>query len=160
MAIDGLKIEPLNSEISGIDEFGNRQKFKPIKYLDEIYEPLSSRLIHGFGGVAEYGITVRFDKSFLKVIRLLLERRKNFRMFGGIRFGSSITDKIAFENYGFDHVALCIGAGRPNIINLKNNFAKGVRSASDFLMSLQLTGAFKEELFTNLQIRMPIKAIS
>jgi NADPH-dependent glutamate synthase beta subunit-like oxidoreductase/NAD(P)H-flavin reductase len=159
VAIDGLKIEPLNSEISGIDELGNRQKFKPIKYLDEIYEPLSSRLVHGFGGVAEYGITVRFDKNFLKVIRLLLERRKNFRMFGGIRFGSSITDKIAFENYGFDHVALCIGAGRPNIIDLKNNFSKGVRSASDFLMSLQLTGAFKEELFTNLQVRMPIVVI-
>jgi NAD(P)H-flavin reductase len=80
-------------------------------------------------------------------------------MFGGIRFGSSITDKTAFENYGFDHVALCLGAGRPNIINLKNNFAKGVRSASDFLMSLQLTGSFKEELFTNLQIRMPIVVI-
>jgi NADPH-dependent glutamate synthase beta subunit-like oxidoreductase/NAD(P)H-flavin reductase len=159
VAIDGLKIEPLNSQISGIDELGNRQKFKPIKFLDEIYEPLSSRLIHGFGGVAEYGITVRFDKNFLKVIRLLLERRENFRMFGGIRFGSSITDKTAFENYGFDHVALCLGAGRPNIINLKNNFAKGVRSASDFLMSLQLSGAFREELFSNLQIRMPIAVI-
>ena len=159
VGIDGLKIEPLNPEISGIDELGNRKKFKPIKFLDEIYEPLSSRLIYGFGGVAEYGITVRFDKNFLKVIRLLLERRNNFRMFGGIRFGSSITDKTAFENYGFDHVALCIGAGRPNIINLKNNFAKGVRSASDFLMSLQLTGAFKEELFTNLQIRLPIAVI-
>ncbi len=159
VAIDGLKIEPLNSQISGIDELGNRQKFKPIKFLDEIYEPLSSRLIHGFGGVAEYGITVRFDKNFLKVIRLLLERRENFRMFGGIRFGSSITDKTAFENYGFDHVALCLGAGRPNIINLKNNFAKGVRMASDFLMSLQLTGSFKEELFTNLQVRMPAVVI-
>jgi NADPH-dependent glutamate synthase beta subunit-like oxidoreductase/NAD(P)H-flavin reductase len=159
IAIDGLKIEPLNAEISGIDEFGNRQKFRPIKFLDEIYEPLSSRLIQGFGGVAEYGITVRFNKNFLKVIRLLLERRQNFRMFGGIRFGSSITDKMAFEDYGFDHVALCIGAGRPNIIDLKNNFAKGVRLASDFLMSLQLTGAFKEELFTNLQIRMPIVVI-
>lgn len=159
VAIDGLKIEPLNPKISGIDEFGKRQKFQPIKFLDEIYEPLSKRLIQGFGGVAEYGITVRFDKNFLKVIRLLLERRENFRMFGGIRFGSSITDKTAFEEYGFDHVALCIGAGRPNIINLKNNFAKGVKSASDFLMSLQLTGAFKEELFTNLQIRMPIAVI-
>lgn len=159
VAIDGLKIEPLNPQISGIDEFGNRQEFKPIKFLDEIYEPLSSRLINGFGGVAEYGITVRFDKNFLKVIRLLLERRKNFRMFGGIRFGSSITDEIAFEKYGFDHVALCIGAGRPNIINLKNNFAKGVRMASDFLMSLQLTGSFKEELFTNLQVRMPAVVI-
>ncbi|MBM5781933.1 MAG: hypothetical protein FJ368_00740 [Pelagibacterales bacterium] len=159
VAIDGLKIEPLNKEISGVDEFGNICDFKPIKFLDEIYEPLSSRLIHGFGGVAEYGITVRFDKNFLKIIRIILERRRNFRMFGGIRFGSSITDKIAFENYGFDHVALCLGAGRPNIINLKKNFAKGVRQASDFLMSLQLTGSFKENLFTNLQIRMPIIVI-
>ena len=159
VAIDGLKIEPLPCEISGIDALGNRTKFKPIKYLDEIYESLGSRLIQGFGGVAEYGITVRWDKNYLKIIRLLLERRKNFRMFGGIRFGSSITDKIAFETYGFDHIALCIGAGRPNIINLKNNFAKGIKSASDFLMSLQLTGSFKEELFTNLQIRMPIVVI-
>jgi NADPH-dependent glutamate synthase beta subunit-like oxidoreductase len=156
VAIDGLKIEPLDAEISGIDIFGNRKKFKPIKFVSEIYEPLSSRLIYGFGGVAEYGITARWDKNFLKIIRLLLERRANFRMFGGIRFGSSITEKIAFEEYGFDHVALCIGAGRPNIIDIKNNFAKGIRSASDFLMSLQLTGAFKKELFTNLQIRMPI----
>lgn len=155
VAIDGLKIEPLNSEISGINLEGERCEFRPIKFLDEIYEPLSSRAIAGFGGVAEYGITVRFDKNFLKIIRLLLERRENFRMYGGIRFGSSITDEIAFDTYGFDHVALCIGAGRPNIINIKNNFAKGVRLASDFLMSLQLTGAFKEELFTNLQIRMP-----
>ncbi len=159
VAIDGLKIEPLDPLISGIDQFGNRQKFKPIKFLDEIYEPLSTRLIQGFGGVAEYGITVRWDKNFLKIIRLLLERRENFRMFGGLRFGSSITDKIAFNEYEFDHVALCIGAGRPNIINLKNNFAKGVRSASDFLMSLQLNGAFQESILSNLQIRMPIAVI-
>ncbi len=159
VAIDGLKIEPLPAEISGIDQFGNRQEFKPIKFIEEIYEPLSKRTIYGFGGVAEYGITVRWDKNYLKIIRLLLERRRNFRMFGGIRFGSSITDKIAFEQYGFDHVALCIGAGKPNIINLKNNFAKGIRQASDFLMALQLTGAFKENLFTNLQIRMPAVVI-
>ncbi len=33
----------------------------------------------GFGGVAEYGITVRWDKNFLKIIRLLLERRRSSR---------------------------------------------------------------------------------
>jgi len=159
VAIDGLKIEPLEKQISGIDEFGKRSEFKPIKYLDEIYEDLNSRVIGGFGGVSEYGITVRWDKNFLKIIRLLLERQKNFRMFGGIRFGSSITQEQAFREYGFDHVALCLGAGRPNIINLKNNFAKGIRSASDFLMSLQLSGAFRENLFTNLQIRLPIIVI-
>lgn len=155
VGIDGLKIEPLNPEISGINLDGSRCDFKPIKFLDEIYEPLSKRIIHGFGGVAEYGITVRWDKNFLKIIRLLLERRANFQMFGGIRFGSTITPKIAFEKYNFDHISLCLGAGRPNIINIKNNFAKGIRSASDFLMALQLTGAFKEDLFTNLQVRMP-----
>ncbi len=159
VAIDGLKIEPLDSDISGIDEFGNRQKFKPIKFLDEIYEPLSSRLIQGFGGVAEYGITARWDKNFLKIIRLLLERRKNFQMFGGLRFGSSITIESAIKEYGFNHVAVCIGAGKPNIINLENNFAKGIRQASDFLMALQLNGAFKQDSLANLQIRMPIIVI-
>lgn len=159
VAIDGLKIEPINPLFSGIDEYGVRHNFKPIKYLSEICEPLSSRLIQGFGGVAEYGITSRWDKNFLTIIRLLLERRQNFRMFGGIRFGSSINDISAFNEYGFDHIALCIGAGRPNIINIKNNFAKGIRSSSDFLMSLQLNGAFKEELFTNLQLRLPIIVI-
>ena len=77
-------------------------------------------------------------------------------MYGGIRFGSSITDKIAFEEYGFDHVALCVGAGRPQFLDIKNNFAKGARLASDFLMALQLTGAYQKNLFTNLQIRAPI----
>ncbi len=156
VAIDGLKIEPLNAKISGVDAYHNQVEFEPIENINEIYEPLSSRLIAGFGGVAEYGITSRFDKNYLKIIRLLLERRKNFAMYGGIRFGSSITDKIAFDEYGFDHVALCIGAGRPQFLDLKNNFAKGVRLASDFLMALQLTGAYQKNLFTNLQIRTPI----
>ncbi len=159
VAIDGLKIEPLDPIISGIDALGNRCEFKPIKFLEEIYEPLSTRLIQGFGGVAEYGITARWDKNFLKIIRLLLERRNNFRMFGGLRFGSSIDIETAVNEYGFDHVAVCIGAGKPNIINLENNFAKGIRQASDFLMALQLQGAFRQDLPTNLQIRMPIIVI-
>ena len=159
VAIDGLKIEPLNAKISGVDANHNRVEFEPIENINEIYEPLSSRLIAGFGGVAEYGITARFDKNYLKIIRLLLERKNNFSMYGGIRFGSSITDKIAFEEYGFDHVALCVGAGRPQFLDMKNNFAKGVRLASDFLMALQLTGAYQKNLFTNLQIRAPIIVI-
>ena len=156
VAIDGLKIEPLNAKISGVDAYHDRVEFEPIENINEIYEPLSTRLIAGFGGVAEYGITARFDKNYLKIIRLLLERRKNFAMYGGIRFGSSITDKIAFEEYGFDHVALCVGAGRPQFLDIKNNFSKGVRLASDFLMALQMTGAYQKNLFTNLQMRAPI----
>ncbi len=112
----------------------------------------------GFGGVAEYGITVRWNKNFLKVIRLLLERRPEFTMFGGVRFGGTLTADEAFE-MGFDHIAVCAGAGRPTVIPMKNGLVRGVRQASDFLMALQLTGAAKSESIANLQIRMPIVVI-
>ena len=112
----------------------------------------------GFGGVAEYGITVRWNKNFLKVIRLLIERRDEFSMYGGVRFGGTLTIDSAFE-LGFDHIALCAGAGRPTVIPMKNGLVRGVRQASDFLMALQLTGAAKFDSLANLQIRMPIVVI-
>ena len=112
----------------------------------------------GFGGVAEYGITVRWDKNFLKVVRLLLERRSEFQMFGGVRFGGTLSLEDAFE-LGFDHVALCAGAGQPTVLDLPNGLARGVRTASDFLMALQLTGAAKRDSVANLQIRLPVVVI-
>ena len=57
--------------------------------------------------------------------------------------------------YGFDHVAIATGAGRPTIIDMKNNLIRGIRKASDFLMALQLTGAFKRHALPNLQVRLP-----
>lgn len=158
VAVDGLKIEPLPEDISGIDAFGRRSEFQPLRDTAEIYERLDQRIMAGFGGVAEYGITVRWDKNFLKVIRLLLERRSEFTMFGGVRFGGTMTVDSAFE-MGFDHIALCAGAGRPTVIPMKNGLVRGVRQASDFLMALQLTGAAKFESLANLQIRMPIAVI-
>lgn len=154
VAVDGLKIEPLDPKISGIDHKGHRVDFEPIKDIKTIFEDLDDRVAHGFGGVAEYGITVRWDKNFLKVIRLILERNKNFRMYGGVRFGSNITYDSAF-NLGFDHIALSIGAGRPNILQIPNSLALGARTASDFLMSLQLTGAARRSSIANLQLRLP-----
>ncbi len=79
-------------------------------------------------------------------------------MFGGVRFGGALTIDSAFE-MGFDHVALCAGAGRPTVIPMKNGLARGVRQASDFLMALQLTGAAKTNSVANLQIRMPLVVI-
>src|SRR5262249_57398948 len=130
---------PLDSEISGVTPLGERVPFRPIYSLEEIAEPLDDRVMAGFGGVAEYGITVRWDKNFLKVIRLLLERRSQFSMFGGVRFGGTLTVEDAFK-MGFDHIALCAGAGKPTVLDLPNGLARGVRAASDFLMALQLTG--------------------
>jgi NADPH-dependent glutamate synthase beta subunit-like oxidoreductase/NAD(P)H-flavin reductase len=158
VGIDGLKIEPLPSDVSGIDQHGRRHAIRPIRRIDELRERLDARVMAGFGGVAEYGITVRWDKNNLKLVRLLLERREEFRMYGGVRFGGTITPESAFA-LGFDHVALCMGSGRPTIVTMKNGLAPGVRQASDFLMALQLTGAVRTDSIANLQVRMPIVVI-
>ena len=60
---------------------------------------------------------------------------------------------------GFDHIAIASGAGKPTVIDLKNNLIRGIRKASDFLMGLQLTGAAKESSLANLQVRLPAGVI-
>lgn len=158
VGIDGLKIEPVDANLSGVTPLGARVPFAPIKDIATLYESLDERSLAGFGGVAEYGITVRWDKNYLKILRLLLERRAQFAMFGGVRFGSSITYEKAWE-LGFDHVALCMGAGKPTVLDIPNGLARGVRTASDFLMALQLTGAGKKDSIANLQLRLPVVVI-
>lgn len=158
VGIDGLKIEPLPSHQNGITPTGDKTDFEPIYNWHDLREPLSSRITGGFGGVAEYGITVRWDKNYLKVIRMLLERRSQFLLKGGIRFGGTLSSERAFE-LGFDHIALCMGSGSPTLIHMKNGLVPGVRQASDFLMGLQLTGAHKEDSLANLQVRLPICVI-
>ena len=154
VGIDGLKIEPLPEDITGTDITPPR----PIRNWSEIYRPLDDRVLEGFGGVSEYGITVRWDKNFLTLLHLTLARRKGLRMYGGIRFGGTVPIEDAWA-YGFDHVAIAAGAGRPTIIDMKNNLIRGIRKASDFLMALQLTGAFKREALPNLQARVPAVVI-
>ncbi len=154
VAIDGLKIEPMPKDLSGIDEFGARHEFRPIYDISEVYGDGAQ----GFGGVAEYGITQRWNKNYLRVIRLLLERRSNFRMYGGVQLGGNIrNDDITSMN--FAHLALCLGAGSPNIPKIKNIFAKGVHCASDFLMQLHLSDALKKNSNTNLQVELPLIVI-
>jgi NADPH-dependent glutamate synthase beta subunit-like oxidoreductase/NAD(P)H-flavin reductase len=158
VGIDGLKIEPLPAKFSGVEANGTRVPFMPIRDVRELYENLDERVMAGFGGVAEYGITVRWDKNFLKIIRLLLERRREFALFGGVRFGGTITADDAFA-MGFDHVALAIGAGRPTVLDMPNGLARGVRTASDFLMALQLTGAARTDSIANMQLRLPVVVV-
>ena len=158
VGIDGLKIEPLPEAQSGVAMDGTRVGFQAVKDVAALRENLGERAMAGFGGVAEYGITVRWDKNYLKMVRLLLERRAEFSMFGGVRFGGTVTVESAFA-MGFDHIALCAGAGKPTVLDLPNGLARGVRAASDFLMALQLTGAAKKESIANLQIRLPVVVI-
>jgi NADPH-dependent glutamate synthase beta subunit-like oxidoreductase/NAD(P)H-flavin reductase len=149
VAIDGLKIEPL-----GFDPA------TPVRDTETLFENLDDRVMAGFGGVAEYGITVRWNKNYLKLVRLLLERRAAFAQFGGVRFGGGAT--LGMDDawaMGFDHIALCMGAGKPTVLDIPNGLARGVRQASDFLMALQLTGAAKRVSIANLQLRLPIVVI-
>src|SRR5262249_3527392 len=60
---------------------------------------------------------------------------------------------------GFDHIAIATGAGKPTLVTMKNNMIRGVRMASDFLMALQLTGAFKKSAMANLQVDLPAVVI-
>ncbi len=152
--IDGLKLEPLPVELTG----DANTLPTPIVDFKELYEDLDKRILAGFGGVAEYGITVRWDKNFLKVIYLTLQRRAAFRSYGGVRFGGTLTIEDAWA-LGFDHICLASGAGQPTIIDLKNNLMRGIRKASDFLMALQLTGAAKSSSLANLQVRLPAGVI-
>lgn len=154
VAIDALKIEPLPEELTGKDA-GIPEAVDDFHML---YENLDERVLMGFGGVAEYGITVRWDKNFLKVVYLTLARRRNFSIYGGVRLGSTLSIDDAWE-LGFDHIAIASGAGKPTMIGLKNNLARGIRKASDFLMALQLSGAAKQSSLSNLQVRLPAGVI-
>ncbi|MCA1615853.1 MAG: FAD-dependent oxidoreductase [Acidobacteria bacterium] len=155
VGIDGLKIEPLAADLTG---GGGRAVPRAVRDVGEIETSLEGRVLAGFGGVSEYGITVRWDKNFLTLIHLTLARRAAFRFYGGVRFGGTLSIEDAWE-LGFDHIAVASGAGRPTIIPLKNNLLRGVRKASDFLMALQLTGAFKRDALANLQVRLPAVVI-
>ena len=145
---DGLKIEPLPEKLL----------LSPIKDFNSLRESLDDRIMSGFGGVTEYGITVRWDKNFLKLIYISLARRKYFQLFGNVRFGGTITIENAWE-LGFDHVAIAVGAGLSRELNIPNALAPGMRQANDFLMALQLTGAVKKSSLANLQVRLPAVVI-
>ncbi|MCE9595681.1 MAG: FAD-dependent oxidoreductase [Planctomycetes bacterium] len=159
VGVDGLKVEPLPSKWSGRAERGEPEAaVAPVDRYSKLTSELDERVLLGFGGVSEYGITVRWDKNFLSLPYLSLVRRENFELHGGVRFGGTLDLDQAWR-YGFDHVAIATGAGKPTIVSMKNNLSRGVRKASDFLMALQLTGAFKKDSLANLQLRMPVIVI-
>ena len=154
VGIEGLKVEPLAIQLRG----SKRRVPQPIRDIDEIAGPLSERPTLGFGGVAEYGITVRWDKNFLDINYVILMRRKKFRLHDGVRFGGTLTIDDAWA-LGFDHIAIAAGAGRPTLVSMENNLARGVRMASDFLMGLQGQGAYRKNSLTNVQVELPAVVI-
>lgn len=147
VAIDALKLEPL-------DTF---KTLNPIIDCSQLWENLDTRCVTGFGGVAEYGITSRWDKNYLTVLRIILERQTNILLQGSTQFGGLINFQNA-KNLGFHHIALCTGAGQPNMLNINNSMISGVKTSSEFLMNLHL-GAFQLHNLLNLQIQLPLVVI-
>ncbi len=152
VCIEGSKIEALPNSL--VDE-----NIIPLQNIESILSPLEARTIYGFGGVSEYGITARWDKNYLNIIRIILERNESFSLIGGVAFGSNINYQNAKE-LGFDHIAFCTGAGKANALSdIKNSLVSGVKLSSDFLMNLHLSSATLENYATFLQLKMPIVVI-
>jgi NADPH-dependent glutamate synthase beta subunit-like oxidoreductase/NAD(P)H-flavin reductase len=150
VAIDALKLEPLPVALTG----SPTELPKPVYRANDLFDELDERVVLGFGGVSEYGITVRWDKNFLALLYLTMARHRAVRIYGGVRFGGTMDLDDAWT-LGFDHVAMAAGAGRPTIVSMKNNLARGIRKASDFLMGLQSTGAFRKDSLAVLQVSLP-----
>lgn len=161
IALEGLKVEPLPSAWIGqkkthpLEQPSSTTEFVPIHDVHTLFEDLSVRVGSGFGGVAEYGITVRWNKNYLRLVQILLQRHQRYLLCDGVRLGSNLTIDQAVSQFNIDHISLCLGAGSPNLPPLDNILAKGVRLASDFLMSLQLTGAARLQSLANLQVCLP-----
>jgi NADPH-dependent glutamate synthase beta subunit-like oxidoreductase/NAD(P)H-flavin reductase len=148
VGMDGLKMTPQNRQ----------QWMDPIKHYASLEQNLEDRQVMGFGGVAEYGITTRWNKNFLSLIYLTLIRQEHFQCFGSVRFGGTMTIERAWD-LGFDHLAIAVGAGLPKELPIENSMVNGMRQANDFLMTLQLTGASKKDSLACLQIRLPAVVI-
>ena len=116
-------------------------------------------MLEGFGGVSEYGITVRWDKNFLTLLHLTLARRD-----GAADLRRRPVRRHADDRRRLGATASITSPSPPapagrRSSTCKNNLIRGVRKASDFLMALQLTGAFKREALPNLQVRLPAVVI-
>ena len=150
VAIDGLKIEPLGFDPA---RAGARRRAA-------VREPRRSR-----DGRLRRRRRIRHHRALEQELPeagapAAGAARAEFAHFGGIRFGGGAT--LSMDDawaMGFDHIALCMGAGKPTVLDIPNGLARGVRQASDFLMALQLTGAAKLSSIANLQLRLPVVVI-
>lgn len=143
--IDGIYIKNLPEQA----------KYRIIKNYQEIRDIYQNIKPQGFGGVAEFGITDRWNKENLIITRLILERFSSFDLSGSVKFSANINYHEAIK-LGYDHISFCCGSGYPYIPTLENINAGNIRTASDFLMCLGSGGVHFENSNTNFKLKLPI----
>lgn len=149
----------INIEGQKVENLVNKSKtFNPIKEFKTLNINLSKRTPLGFGGTSEYGVTSRWNKNYLNIVKIILERNQNYKIYGNCRFGSNIKYQD-IQKLQISHVALATGASQNNIPNINNISVKGIKTSSEFLMSLYSLGAYQIKSLVNLQIRTPITIV-
>lgn len=122
-------------------------------FIDKKY-----RNIDGFGGVMRYGITSRWNKENLNIIRRYLLSSDRFIIFGSIKYNKSL-----MNNFNFDKIIIASGAKYPKKLNQETDSTiNGVYNASDFLMHLNLMNLYKisnKKDISSIKISLPIVII-
>ena len=142
VGIDGLKIEPLPVRAGAAPTARRRSRSAT---GERSTGALDERMLAGFGGVSEYGITVRWDKNFLTLLHLTLARREQLPGLRRRPLRRHADRSTTRGRWASTTSPSPPAPGRPTLIDMKNNLIRGVRKATDFLMALQLTGAYKRD---------------
>lgn len=145
------------SQIFGFDGLPIRESLEEVHKPIENFYTWADQLqpkVSGFGGVIDYGITVRWDKRLILLIWVLLRRFPQFSMMGSVRMGGAISIE-RLKEIGFDQVVMATGAGLPKAHPIQNK--QGIYFANEFLMRLHLSGMMHHDV--RMGLKLPIAII-
>lgn len=133
------------AQVMGFDGLPIREALEEVNQPIEDFYTWADRVqpeVSGFGGVIDYGITVRWDKRLILLVWVLLRRFPKFELMGSTRMGGSIRIETLSE-LGFDQVVMATGAGLPKAHPIQTK--QGIYFANEFLMRLHLSGVMHHE---------------
>ncbi|MHA1409382.1 MAG: NADPH-dependent glutamate synthase [Candidatus Odinarchaeia archaeon] len=123
---NGIKIAVIGSGPSGLSFAGDLAK---LGYEVTIFEAL-----HKAGGVLQYGIPeFRLPKN---VVDREIEYVKSLgvKIYTNVVIGRSITINELLNEYGFERIYICTGAGTPILLNIPGENYCNIYSANEFLL--------------------------
>ncbi|MCK7496430.1 MAG: hypothetical protein MZW92_40120 [Comamonadaceae bacterium] len=82
---------------------------------------------------------------------------RSSRMYGGVRFGGTLDAEERVRAWASTTSRSRPARASRRCSSCPTASRSGVRTASDFLMALQLTGAAKRDSIANMQVRLPVR---